>query len=391
MLNAGNAACVTSPSQQGFTRNPTVTLMRMKTQKIALRPNAEQAQAFRQHAGFRRFVYNFALSSFKDGLHNGEWRTGRTIRTSFNARKSSEFAWHSSLIARVASHAFDDFDTACKRWRNKISKFPKYKKKSGKQSFRVDNKRNSVRFDGKRIKLPKIGWVRTFEALRFVGDIMRVVIKKRGHRWFASILVETLEEVKPDVRGLPTVGIDVGINSLATVSDGRVFENPRPFRRLQRKLARLQRSLSRSVFLSENWHKKKAKVTRLHYRIACMREDAHHKASSAIVQGVSAIGIETLHVTGMMKNRKIAKALQDSALGGFLSKLASKAEALGVKVVRADTFYASSKLCSACGHKKETLTLSERQYHCESCGVSLDRDVNAALNLRNVAAGLTET
>ena len=220
---------------------------------------------------------------------------------------------------------------------------------------------------------------------------MRVVIKKRGHRWFASILVETLEEVKPDVRGLPTVGIDVGINSLATVSDGRVFENPRPFRRLQRKLARLQRSLSRSVFLSENWHKKKAKVTRLHYRIACMREDAHHKASSAIVQGVSAIGIETLHVTGMMKNRKIAKALQDSALGGFLSKLASKAEALGVKVVRADTFYASSKLCSACGHKKETLTLSERQYHCESCGVSLDRDVNAALNLRNVAAGLTET
>ena len=365
--------------------------MTHKTHNIALRPSAEQEQQFRQHAGYRRFVYNFALSAFKEGLHAGEWRSGRTIRKMFNERKHDEFAWQKSLIARVASHAFDDFNKACRRWTSKLAKFPKYKKKSGKQSFRIDNMPNSVRFDGKRLKLPKIGWVRTFETLRFKGDIMRVVIKKCGHRWFASILVETEDSVKPDLRGLPTVGIDVGINSLATLSDGRVYKNPRAFRRLERKLARLQRSLSRSVYLSQNWRKKKAKVTRLHYRISCIREDAHQKATSAIVRGVSAIGLETLHVKGMLKNRNIAKALQDAALGGFLSKLASKAAALGVHVVKTDRFFASSKTCSACGYKKEDLTLADRTFRCEVCGVSVDRDLNAAMNLNNVAAGLTET
>lgn len=365
--------------------------MTHKTHNLALRPNAVQEQAFRQHAGYRRFVYNYALSAFKAGLAADEWRSGRAIRTAFNARKDTEFEWQKPLIARVASHAFDDFDNACQRWKNKLAKFPRYKRKSGKQSFRIDNARNSVEFDGKRIKLPKIGWVRTFETLRFKGDIMRVVIKKRGHRWFASLLIETETPVKPDVRGLPTVGIDVGINSLATLSDGRVFENPRALRRYERKLARLQRSLSRSVYLSNNWLKKKAKVVRLHYRIRCIREDAHHKATYAIVHGVSAIGIETLQVTNLLKNRRIAKALQDAALGGFLSKLISKAEALGLVVVKADRFFASSKTCSACGNVKEDLTLADRMYHCEACGVTLDRDVNAAMNLKPVAAGLTET
>ena len=367
--------------------------MTHKTHNIALRPNAAQEQAFRQHAGYRRFVYNYALSAFKAGLAAGEWRSGRAIRTGFNAKKDTEFEWQKPLIARVASHAFDDFNTACQRWKHNLAKFPRYKRRNGKQSFRIDNARNSVKFDGKRIKLPKIGWVRTFETLRFKGDIMRVVIKKRGHRWFASILVDTETPVRfPYTRGnLPTVGIDVGINSLATLSDGRVFENPRAFRRYERKLARLQRSLSRSVYLSNNWYRKKAKVTRLHYRISCLREDAHHKATSAIVQGVSAIGIETLQVTHLLKNRRIAKALQDAALGGFLSKLVSKATALGIDVVKADRFFASSKTCSACGNVKEDLTLADRSYHCETCGVTVDRDVNAAMNLKPVAAGLTET
>ena len=366
-------------------------MMTYKTHNIALRPSAVQEQAFRQHAGYRRFVYNYALSAFKAGLAAGEWRNGRAIRTEFNARKDTDFEWQKPLVARVASHAFDDFDTACQRWKHKLAKFPRYKRKAGKQSFRIDNARNSVEFEGKRIKLPKIGWVRTFETLKFKGDIMRVVIKKRGHRWFASILVDTETPVKPDNRGLPTVGIDVGINSLATLSDGRVFENPRPLRRYERKLARLQRSLSRSVYLSHNWYRKKAKVARLHYRISCLREDAHHKATYAIVRGVSAIGIETLQVTHLLKNRRIAKALQDAALGGFLSKLVSKAEALGVSVVKADRFFASSKTCSACGNVKEDLTLADRMYHCKACGMKMDRDVNAAINLNNVATGLMET
>ncbi len=353
----------------------------MKTHHIALRPSVAQVQQFHQHAGFRRFVYNYALSDFKAGLTAGEWRNGRTLRARFNAVKDTQFAWQKRLIARVASHAFDDFNTACQRWKNKLSKFPKYKRKSGKQSFRVDNKRNAIKCEGKRLYLPKIGWVRTFEALRFKGDVMRVVIKKRGPRWFASVLVETTPRAKPDLRGLPPVGIDVGINTLATCSDGRTFGNPRALARYQRQLRRAQRALSRSVYRSQNWWKKKERVVRIHYRIACIREDAHHKASTAIVKGVSAIGIESLNVKGMMKNRRIAKALSDAALGGFLTKLKTKAAALGVHIEEASQWFASSKTCSACGHKKDTLTLSERDYHCSDCGLRIDRDRNAAINL----------
>ncbi|MYB64087.1 IS200/IS605 family element transposase accessory protein TnpB, partial [Candidatus Poribacteria bacterium] len=148
---------------------------------------------------------------------------------------------------------------------------------------------------------------------------------------------------------------------------------------------------SRRVQGSKNWYKQKDKVARLHYRIACMREDVHQKATTDIVNRVSGIGIETLKVSNMLKNKKIAKALSDSALGGFLSMLKTKAEARGVKPKEADQFFASSKTCSSCGNKKDDLKLSERTYHCGVCGISINRDVNAAINLRNVAVGHTET
>ncbi len=183
----------------------------------------------------------------------------------------------------------------------------------------------------------------------------------------------------------------MGINTLATCSDGSKYENPRPLKRYERKLRRAQRSLSKRTKGSKNWVKQKWKVARIHYRIACIRNDAHHKATTEIVNKVSAIGIETLKITNMLKNKKIAKALSDSALGGFLTKLKTKAETLGIPVTEASQRYASSKTCSSCGHKKDDLTLKERTYHCSQCGISIDRDINAAINLRNVAVGHTET
>ena len=148
--------------------------------------------------------------------------------------------------------------------------------------------------------------------------------------------------------------------------------------------------LSRKEYESNNWHKQKLKVERIHYRISCIREDAHHQATTAIVRNASKIGIETLRVTNMVKNRKLAKALSYSALGGFLAMLKSKADALGIAIVEAPQFFASSKTCSNCGHKKEDLTLADRMYHCESCGYTVDRDINAAINLRTIAVGETE-
>ena len=219
-----------------------------------------------------------------------------------------------------------------------------------------------------------------------------MTLSRTAHRWFVSITVDTGTPNAPrDTRGLPVVGIDVGINSLATLDNGKQYRNPRPLKRYERKLKREQRRLSKKEYLSNNWYKQKRKVERLHYRIACIRIDAQHKATTEIVNSAGMLGIETLKITNMLKNKRLAKALSDSALGGFLEKLKSKAEVLGIPVVEASQFYASSKTCSHCGHKKEKLSLSERQYHCSVCDSNIDRDVNAAINLKNLAVGHTES
>ncbi len=223
------------------------------------------------------------------------------------------------------------------------------------------------------------------EELRYKGTISKVVVSKRNNRWFVSILIDCdisnfthqpslFEDKAP-------IGIDVGINTLATCSNGDTFENPRPLKRYARKLARANRSLSRKVLGSQNWQKAKKRLGNVHYRIACIREDAHHQASIRIVRKASAIGIETLNISGLLKNRKLAKALSDSALSRFLRMLKYKADRRGIPITEADRFFASSKTCSSCGHKKVELTLSDRRYHCSECGLDIDRDLNAAINL----------
>ena len=220
-----------------------------------------------------------------------------------------------------------------------------------------------------------------YQKLRHKGEITKVTISRTAHRWFVSLTVDTgkPKETPRDTRGLPAIGIDVGINSLATL-----------LRKYEKKLKREQRKLSKKEFLSNNYYKQKRKVERIHYKIACIRNDAHHKATTEIVDMASVIGIETLKITNMLKNKNLAKALSDSALGGFLALLKSKAEVLGIPVRRSPQFYASSKTCSNCGHQKKELSLSERTYHCDECGSSIDRDVNAAINLKNLAVGQAE-
>jgi putative transposase len=364
--------------------------MALKAHKIALRASDRHRTWFTQQCGYARFAFNYGLSDFKDGLSKNEWRSRIELNNRFNAVKYEQFDWCKSLDQRAAVYGIMNLGDAIARWKSGQNKFPKYKKRSDRQSYTVEGAK--VEVENKRIRLPKIGWIRMFEGLRFEGEIRSVTLSRRADRWFASILVETgTPNVPRDCRGLPVVGVDVGINTLATLSDGTKYENPKPLRRYERKLKRAQRKLSRCVFLSNNYLKAKRRVERIQYRIACIRSDAHHKATTAIVKQASVIGIETLKVSNMLKNRKLSKALSDSALGGFLTKLKSKSEVLGVKVVEAPQFFASSKMCSNCGEKKEELSLADRQYHCQYCGLSEDRDINAAINLRNLAAGSVES
>ena len=365
--------------------------MSKKTHKIALNPNNKQRKWFAQQCGYARFAYNQALADFKHHYDaTGEYLSAGKLDKRFNVYKK-EHAWTADMDQVVCSQSiYKHLGAAITNWRKKIAGFPKFKKKGIRDSFSSTNQ--SAEIKGKQIRLPKIGWVKMFEELRFEGKISSVTISRTAHRWFASITVETENTIAVDKTSThPVIGIDVGINTLATCSDGSKYKNPRPLKRYEKKLARFQRRLSRRVKGSKNWYKQKDKVARLHYRIACIRDDAHQKATTDIVNRVSGIGVETLKVSNMLKNKKVAKALSDSALGGFLSMLKTKAEARGIKPKEADQFFASSKMCSSCGYKKEDLTLSDRMYHCGVCGISIDRDVNAAINLRNVAVGHTET
>ena len=287
---------------------------------------------------------------------------------------------------------YNNLKDAIGRWHSGQNCFPKFKHRSHGQSYQAIAGKGETQVEGQRIKLPKIGWVRLCEPLRFLGTICKVVISKHGPRWFAAIVVDTFKaDSIPDIRQHPVVGVDVGIKHLAVTSEGVYYENPKALKGYERKLKRLQRQLSRRQKGSRNWRKTKVKLVKLHYRIACIREDAYHKATTEIVKGASAIGIETLKVTNLLKNRNLAKALSDSALGGFLEKLKTKAESLSIPIAQAPQFFASSKMCSRCGHKKTDLTLSDRQYQCSRCRFTENRDVNAAINLKHLAVGHTES
>ena len=357
--------------------------MAILSDKIALDATDEQCGWFSQQCGYARFAFNYALSDYND-----EPRHWKALNSRFNKAKL-DIDWTREMDQRAALFGIKHLGDAISRWKSGQNRRPKKKRRRDRQSYSTDP--GSVIIEGKRIRLPKIGWVRTFQKLRHKGEITKVTISRTAHRWFVSITVDTGKPNAPrDTRGLPVVGIDVGINSLATLDTGKQYPNPRPLKRFEKKLKREHRKLSRKEYLSNNWYKQKRKVERIHYKIACIRNDAHHKATTEIVNMASVIGIETLKITNMLKNKNLAKALSDSALGGFLAMLKSKADKLGIPIKEAPQFYASSKTCSSCGHKKEKLLLSERQYNCSACGISIDRDQNAAINLKHLAVGLAE-
>ena len=302
----------------------------IKTHKITLNPNRDQIAWFYQQCGYAKFTYNSALSDFKTELSADNFLSMYDLNKRFNEKKKA-FDWTKAQDQRAAMYAVHNLGSAIDNWKAKRAKFPRLKKRGCKHSYTTDEQ--AVRMEGKRIKLPKIGWIKTFEELRFRGRIVSVTISRTAHRWFASISVEvqpplhrcpassefvdyfaSIVEVgtpdKIDRSIYPTIGIDVGISTLATLDDGRKYENPKPLKYYERKLAREQRKLSRKVFLSKNWYRQKRKVERIHYRIACIRRDAHHKATTDILIGVSGIGIETLQVTNLLKKRRSTSSLK---------------------------------------------------------------------------------
>ncbi|MCG8350236.1 MAG: transposase [Chloroflexales bacterium] len=220
------------------------------------------------------------------------------------------------------------------------------------------------------------------EPLRFQGKVMSARISERASYWFVSIQVQLTESERQAPERI--LGVDVGVTALAVDSDGAVFENQKHLAAAQRKLRRLNRWLSRKQTGSKNWSKAKRKLARLHLRIANLRADATHKLTTRLADKASVIVLETLNVAGMLKNHKLSRAIADAAFSDIVCQLSYKAQ----QVVRTDPFYPSSKTCNGCGWVNRDLTLAERTWICPNCQRALDRDQNAARNIRDEAMRL---
>src|SRR5712691_4984404 len=272
-------------------------------------------------------------------------------------------------------------------------KYPRFKKKGVADSFRADNgtdknHRHAVEVNGRRVKLPVLGWVRMHEPLRFNGKVQSAVVSRTADRWFVSLTVE-IEHQTPVRESQEVGGVDLGVSSLATISDGNTLVGPKALRSNLARLKRLSRSLSRKVKGSANRRKAKAKIARLHARIAHIRADALHKLTTALVTRFAVIGIEDLNVRGMMANDRLSRSIADMGFHEFRRQLAYKAAMYGSQVVVAGRWYPSSKTCADCGVVREALPLSVRAWDCPDCGSHHDRDVNAAKNLMKLAASST--
>jgi putative transposase len=364
----------------------------IRAHKIRLNPTPEQEVYFRKAAGTKRFVYNWALDRWKWAKEQGQTMYGMmAAKKDFNALKGEQFPWVYEVAKDVAEGAFADLGKALKNYfdgkegKRKGQKvgFPKYKsKKNKKQSFRLNNDKFWV--DGHTIYIPRLGEVNMAEPLRFQGKNMGAVVSKVADWWYVSIQVE-IEQPKPRQFEQSSTGVDVGVKALATLSDGSDFENQKPLRREIHRLRKLARSQSRRQKGSNRWWKAKNKLSRFHARIANKRLDSQHKASYKIASTYAFIGVEDLHVKGMVKNRRLSLAVSDVGLGEFIRQIEYKSQAFGGQVVRVGRFYASSKTCSACGHINQSLTLSDRKWTCQGCGTIHNRDWNAAKNIEQEA------
>jgi putative transposase len=372
----------------------TQDLTMLRAHKIRLNPTPEQETYFRKAAGTARFTYNWGLREIKQALDEGRKpESALDLKARFNAIKREQFPWVYDVTKCAVEGAFVNLSTALKNFfasrsgqrKGKRMGFPKFKtRRRGQGGFYLANDKFSV--ENHELIVPKLGRVNMSEVLRFDGKIMGATISERAGWWWVSIQVNVAHE--PPTHAGHALGVDVGVKALAVDSDGQVFENQKHLRRAYRTLRRLQCRVSRRVKGSNNRRKAVTKLARAHYRVACLRADALHKATTQIVRKAALIGIEDLNVAGMLKNHKLAQAVSDASMSEFHRQLHYKADWHGAVVQEVDRFFASSKAHNGCGGYKDDLTLADRVWICPACGQQVNRDLNAARNIRDEALRL---
>jgi len=357
--------------------------------KIRLYPNNKQKTLLAKSAGTARFVYNWALAEWDRQYKEGEKTNEAKLRKQLNDIKKEQFPWMREVSQRCTLIPIQNLGNAFKKFFNGLTEYPRFKKKSVNDCYTLDYN-NGCNFEvrGKKIRLQKIGKIRLAEQLRFDGKLLWVTISRKANRWFASIRVEITNTptLQPTNK---SIGVDVGVREYAD-SNSRSNSVPMAYRKVERKLRKLQQSLSRKQKDSKNREKANVKVAQQHAKIRNIRQDWLHKLTTNIIKNNDIIGIEDLNVKGMVKNKRLAKSISDASFGEFRKQLQYKSEWYGRTLVLAPRFYPPSKICSSCQVKtKRKLELHIREWTCGHCGTKHHRDVNAAINLRNYAVGFT--
>ena len=374
-----------------------------KAIKIELKLTNEQKTQVNKTIGTERFIYNEYIK-----YNQEQYELGNKFVSAFDFSKyinnvylpsNPDKKWIKDVSSKSVKQAMIYGEKAFKNFFKGLSGFPVFKKKGKNElgAYFVKNGKKDFEFYRHKIKIPSLKFVRVKEYgyIPKNANIKSGTISKKADRYFLSLVIEVDDIVKTENKSIKGLGIDLGIKDTAICSDGRVFKNinkTKKVKKMKKKLKREQRKMSRSVEYSKtnkiklkeckNFNKKKLKVQRLFYRLNCIRDDYSNKIVDEITRTkLKYITIENLKVSNMMKNRHLSKAIQEQNFFSIRTKLINKCKERNIELRLVDTFYPSSKTCSSCGSIKKDLKLNNRIYKCSNCGLEIDRDYNASINL----------
>ena len=354
-----------------------------KAYKYRIYPTNEQENLLAKSFGCARWFWNYALNLCQETYKNTGKGLSRGYIQGLLPALKKEYEWLKEPYSQCLQVVALNLSTAYKNFFEKKAMLPKFKSKNSRQSISYPQ---NVKFDGDYINLPKIGLVHCKRHRDFEGDIKTVTVSRNPDgKYFVSLLIDDGKANPESVPVDKAVGIDVGLTHCAITSDGSKFTNPKFFVKCQRNLKRKQQKLSRKKKGSQNRKKAKLAVAKVHSQIARCREDFLQKLSRKIVNENQVIAVENLNIKGMVKNHNLAKAISDVGWGMFCTMLKYKAESEGKQYIEIDRWFPSSKTCNVCLNQVEHLTLDVRAWTCKYCGTHHDRDVNAAINIRNEA------